>query len=145
MRTRAQRKRIRRCVSVETDVHRMRRDTFSSHSDSIEMFTAAEAVLRKRWRKLLARGARTHSVWLAFSVCATGQKKPCKFTGKFCQPKVQSPVSLVSWEARHCHYRGSLSRQERAKNDKTTRRYKNDSCDRNSSRPRAFKKRITWR
>lgn len=109
------------------------------------MFTAAEAVLRK----LLARGARTHSIRFAFSVCATSQKKPCKFTGKFRQLKVQS-TGLACIRAGGHGIAITEEAYQNKKEQKTTKRHggKNDFCDSDRGILRGrehLKKRITWR
>lgn len=93
---------------------------FSSHSDSIKMFTAAEAVLRKRWRG----EART------VLVCATNRRKSCRY----------SPVSFASSKCK-ARFRWDLAPEgtghitEEASQDRKSRKRqnwhggKNVSCD----------------
>jgi len=79
VKTRAQQEIIRRCVGVETDVHRMQRDVFLYIQTAIEMFTAAEAVLRKRWHNFWrARSSYSFRFDLSFAL-RVNERKPCRF------------------------------------------------------------------
>lgn len=85
----------RRCVGVEIDVHRMRRDAFLNIQTVIEMFTAAEAVLRKRWHNFWrAEGSYSFQSALCRLRYKSIKRNHADSTDKFREFKVQSPFRL---------------------------------------------------
>jgi len=98
VRTRAQQEITRRCVGVEIDVHRMRRDAFLYIQIAIEMFTAAEAVLRKRWHNFWrAEGSYSFQSNLRRLRYKSIKGNHADSTVKFREFKVQSPFRI--WRA----------------------------------------------